>query len=219
MFTLAHRGASWRSADGRAVRRRLGRCQWPASLNMPPRWLSSVLLTRRASLRAQAGLCRRLAVHRRQLQPPQPPRAAPGTSRLPAVARRERPPPRCADLAGLEIVASNPRSGLPCWVLTTLTRGAFPRRPIHAELHHDGSVVLALTSPGRRRGDGPLEVMRNPLSRNVPRWGSLTAGAGRSCVAGRSSVERSGVGLMPGLRGPGFPARRVAAIARRWRQW
>ncbi|QHC26970.1 acyl dehydratase [Streptomyces sp. GS7] len=36
------------------------------------------------------------AVHHRQLQPPQPHRADPGSARLPAVAKCQCPPPRCA---------------------------------------------------------------------------------------------------------------------------
>ncbi|OEJ22160.1 hypothetical protein AR457_40515 [Streptomyces agglomeratus] len=44
-------------------------------------------------------------------------------------------------LTGLEIVTSNPRPGLRRWVLSTLTLGV--GREIYAELHHDGSVVLA----------------------------------------------------------------------------
>lgn len=55
-------------------------------------------------------------------------------------------------LAGLEIV-STPRPGLRRWVLSTLSLGI--GREIHAELHHDGTVVLAanLSRHALRRQD------------------------------------------------------------------
>ncbi|MGY0055009.1 nSTAND1 domain-containing NTPase [Streptomyces sp. LZ34] len=44
-------------------------------------------------------------------------------------------------LTGLQVVTSNPRPGLRCWVLNTLSLRA--GRGIYAELHHDGTVLLA----------------------------------------------------------------------------
>ncbi|MFB8027251.1 MULTISPECIES: helix-turn-helix domain-containing protein [unclassified Streptomyces] len=44
-------------------------------------------------------------------------------------------------LTGLQIVSDNPRPGLRRWVLQTLTLGM--GREIYAELHHDGTTVLA----------------------------------------------------------------------------
>ncbi|MER5466873.1 ATP-binding protein [Streptomyces sp. NPDC002668] len=43
-------------------------------------------------------------------------------------------------LAGLDFATLDPRPGLRCWVLSTQWWGG---REIHAELHHDGSVILA----------------------------------------------------------------------------
>ncbi|MEU9671088.1 ATP-binding protein [Streptomyces bobili] len=44
-------------------------------------------------------------------------------------------------LTGLEVVTSNPRPGLRRWVLSTLATGI--GRGIYAELHHDGTALLA----------------------------------------------------------------------------
>ncbi|MFI2764754.1 helix-turn-helix domain-containing protein [Streptomyces echinatus] len=58
-----------------------------------------------------------------------------------AARRRSSDPRRPGPLTSLEIVTSNPRHGLRCWVLSTLLlQGA---REVHAELHHDGTVLLA----------------------------------------------------------------------------
>ncbi len=58
-----------------------------------------------------------------------------------AARRRAGDPMRPGPLTSLEIVTSNPRPGLRRWVLNTLLlQGA---REVHAELHHDGTVLLA----------------------------------------------------------------------------
>ncbi|WP_318205872.1 hypothetical protein [Streptomyces sp. SCL15-4] len=58
-----------------------------------------------------------------------------------AARRRGRDPMRPGPLASLEVVTGNPRPGLRRWVLSTLLlQGA---REVHAELHHDGTVLLA----------------------------------------------------------------------------
>ncbi|MCX4538976.1 ATP-binding protein (plasmid) [Streptomyces sp. NBC_00841] len=62
--------------------------------------------------------------------------------------------PVVGPLAGLEIVSSNPRPGLRRWVLNTLTLGA--GREIYAELHHDGSVVLAVNLSWKAIREGLL---------------------------------------------------------------
>lgn len=49
--------------------------------------------------------------------------------------------PAVGPLTGLQIVSDNPRPGLRRWVLQTLTLGG--GREIYAELHHDGTTVLA----------------------------------------------------------------------------
>jgi len=58
-----------------------------------------------------------------------------------AARRRGGDPMRPGPLASLETVTGTPRPGLRCWVLSTLLLpGA---REVHAELHHDGTVLLA----------------------------------------------------------------------------
>lgn len=58
-----------------------------------------------------------------------------------AARRRGGDPMRPGPLRSLEIVTGNPRPGLRRWVLSTLLlQGA---REVHAELHHDGTVLLA----------------------------------------------------------------------------
>ncbi|MFD7676164.1 AlbA family DNA-binding domain-containing protein [Streptomyces anulatus] len=77
------------------------------------------------------------------------PRTAPQLTRDEASAvlhmarTRTQPPhrPAAGPLAGLQIVSNNPRPGLRCWVVQTLGRQL--GRDIHAELHHDGTTVLA----------------------------------------------------------------------------
>ncbi|MFE3906320.1 helix-turn-helix domain-containing protein [Streptomyces sp. NPDC059153] len=77
------------------------------------------------------------------------PRTAPRLTReearylLHTARTRTQTPHRSAvgPLAGLQIVTDNPRPGLRRWVVQTLTLGT--GREIHAELHHDGTTVLA----------------------------------------------------------------------------
>ncbi|MFD4953456.1 helix-turn-helix domain-containing protein [Streptomyces sp. NPDC058451] len=62
-------------------------------------------------------------------------------------------------LAGLQIVTNNPRPGLRRWVLSTMPLAA--GREIYAELHHDGTVVLAANLSWQSlrnslRGDEPV---------------------------------------------------------------
>lgn len=75
------------------------------------------------------------------------PRTAPRLTREEATAvaqaarRQGHDPMRPGPLTSLEIVTGNPRPGLRRWVLSTLLLpGA---REVHAELHHDGTVLLA----------------------------------------------------------------------------
>ncbi|AIR96037.1 hypothetical protein [Streptomyces glaucescens] len=48
---------------------------------------------------------------------------------------------RPGPLASLEVVTGNPRPGLRRWVFSTLLLSG--AREVHAELHHDGTVLLA----------------------------------------------------------------------------
>ncbi|MEU9062452.1 ATP-binding protein [Streptomyces sp. NPDC048430] len=65
-------------------------------------------------------------------------------------------------LAGLEVVSQNPRPGLRRWVLQTLTLGM--GREIYAELHHDGTTVLAANLSWRAlRGQALEEVPEGSL--------------------------------------------------------
>ncbi|MFJ3106512.1 helix-turn-helix domain-containing protein [Streptomyces sp. NPDC086835] len=67
-------------------------------------------------------------------------------------------------LAGLQIVTSNPRPGLRRWVLNTLTLGG--GREIYAELHHDGSVVLAANLSWKA-------IREDFLGEAAPEWEAL----------------------------------------------
>jgi hypothetical protein len=58
-----------------------------------------------------------------------------------AARRRGGDPMRPGPLASLEVVTGNPRPGLRRWVLSTLLLSG--AREVHAELHHDGTVLLA----------------------------------------------------------------------------
>ncbi|MEU6118259.1 ATP-binding protein [Streptomyces sp. NPDC047117] len=105
-----------------------------------------------------------------------------------AVARPERPLPRTAprpasddafaavrtaqtrsqQLTGnptvtgvLSGLLSTPRPGLRCWVMQTLTLGV--GRQLYAELHHDGSMVLAADLSGKLADDGFLQPPENSL--------------------------------------------------------
>jgi hypothetical protein len=75
------------------------------------------------------------------------PRTAPRLTReeTTAVAQAARrqggDPMRPGPLTSLEIVTGNPRPGLRRWVLSTLLLAG--AREVHAELHHDGTVLLA----------------------------------------------------------------------------
>ncbi|GGT02698.1 hypothetical protein GCM10010206_76650 [Streptomyces cinerochromogenes] len=75
------------------------------------------------------------------------PRSAPRLTReettavVQAARRQGGDPMRPGPLTSLEVVTGNPRPGLRRWVLSTLLLpGA---REVHAELHHDGTVLLA----------------------------------------------------------------------------
>ncbi len=98
------------------------------------------------------------------------PRTAPRLTRHEASAvlatarTRTQTPHRLAagPLAGLQIVSDNPRPGLRRWVVQTLTLRL--GRGIHAELHHDGTTVLA--------ADLSWHALRGQTLREVPE-GSL----------------------------------------------
>ncbi|WP_051816381.1 hypothetical protein [Streptomyces sp. NRRL WC-3744] len=95
------------------------------------------------------------------------PRTAPRLTReetttvVQAARRRAGDPMRPGPLTSLEIVTGNPRPGLRRWVLSTLLLpGA---REVHAELHHDGTVLLA--------ANVSWHAARNPTADGIPRAG------------------------------------------------
>ncbi|MEV6476994.1 ATP-binding protein [Streptomyces sp. NPDC051657] len=70
--------------------------------------------------------------------------------------------PAAGPLAGMQIVSNNPRPGLRRWVVQTLGRRL--GRDIHAELHHDGTTVLAADlSWDARRGRALQEAPEGSL--------------------------------------------------------